>query len=202
VKRVISLSLSASLFAFTTSLFASDEVTLECQKATADEISSASIETNSLTTVLSCKTFVAQEEPVQEEVVAEAEENEAVEEESAPEVALAEEPAVTMLPMMGDEPVEITVTDKTVKDGQKYYLKKCKKCHGNGTVGASMHTQGEWADLFNGFEKGQSEIMYQHKGTKVEKFFDDEKFINKYAVPLRDFLYNYGNDSGNVPSCG
>jgi cytochrome c5 len=197
VKKIV---LSISALVATTSLFASD-VTLECQKATAEEISSASIETNSLMTVLSCKPYVASEEPEVQEVAVVEETDEVVEEAHAPQVALVEEPAVSLLPM-DDAPIEITVTEATVKSGQKYYLKKCKKCHGNGTVGASMHSQDEWAELFNGFENGQAEIIEQHKGTKVEKFFDSDKFKDKYGIPLRDFLYNYGNDSGNVPSCG
>jgi len=86
-----------------------------------------------------------------------------------------------------------------IKKGQKIYLKKCKKCHGNGTKGAAMHTQAEWNDLF---DADAAKIIEAHKGSKAEKYFNGKKFIGKYAPHLKDFLHEYGNDSGNVPSCG
>jgi cytochrome c553 len=85
-----------------------------------------------------------------------------------------------------------------IKKGQKTYLKKCKKCHGNGTKGASMHTQDEWEELF---EDNAAMIIEQHKGTKGEKYFNGKRF-GKKAPHLKDFLFEYGSDSGNVPSCG
>ncbi len=86
-----------------------------------------------------------------------------------------------------------------IKKGQKVYLKKCKKCHGNGTKGAAMKSQDEWEEAF----EDDAEIFIEwHKGTKAEKFVSGDKFKTKYAPNLKDFLYEYGNDSGNVPSCG
>ncbi len=84
-----------------------------------------------------------------------------------------------------------------VKKGQKAYLKSCKKCHGNGTKGAAMKAQDEWEELF---EDNAALIKEKHKGDKSEKFFNGKKF-EKLAPHLKDFLYEYGNDSGNVPSC-
>lgn len=91
-----------------------------------------------------------------------------------------------------------TTASAEIKKGQKGYLKTCKKCHGNGTKGAAMQTQDEWAGLF---ADGGAGIKAKHKGTKAEKFFNSKKF-KKYAPHLKDFLYQYGSDSGNVPSCG
>ena len=85
-----------------------------------------------------------------------------------------------------------------IKKGQKTYLKTCKKCHGNGTKGASMKTQEEWEELF---AEGGELIIEKHEGSKAEKFFGGKKF-KKSAPHLKDFLYQYGSDSGNVPSCG
>ncbi len=85
-----------------------------------------------------------------------------------------------------------------VKKGQKGYLKKCKKCHGNGTKGASMQTQDEWTELF---EEDGAMIIEKHEGTKAEKWFGGDGF-KKLAPHLKDFLHHYGSDSGNVPSCG
>lgn len=36
-----------------------------------------------------------------------------------------------------------------IKKGQRSYLKKCKRCHGNGTKAASMKTQEAWNGLLN-----------------------------------------------------
>ncbi len=85
-----------------------------------------------------------------------------------------------------------------VKKGQKSYLKMCKKCHGNGTKGAAMKSQDEWEEAF---EDDAKIFKEWHAGTKAEKFVNGSKFA-KYAEDLKDFLYEYGNDSGNVPSCG
>jgi cytochrome c2 len=86
-----------------------------------------------------------------------------------------------------------------IKKGQKIYLKKCKKCHGNGTKGAAMKSQDEWEEAF----EDDAEIFIEwHKGSKAEKFVQGKKFKTKHAPNLKDFLYEYANDSGNVPSCG
>lgn len=91
-----------------------------------------------------------------------------------------------------------TTASADIKKGQKGYLKTCKKCHGNGTKGASMQTQDGWTALF---EDKAALIIEKHKGTKGEKFFGGKKF-KKLAPHLKDFLFQYGSDSGNVPSCG
>ena len=90
------------------------------------------------------------------------------------------------------------MADGDVKKGQKAYLKNCKKCHGNGTKGAAMKTQDEWEELFEEDGKG---IIDAHQGDKSEAFFKGDKF-QKLAPHLKAFLYEYGSDSGNVPSCG
>ena len=84
-----------------------------------------------------------------------------------------------------------------IKKGQKAYLKQCKKCHGNGTKGAAMKTQEEWERAFN--EDGKV-FKQWHRGTKGEKYVHGKKF-KKYAPHLKDFLHEYGSNSGNTPSC-
>lgn len=91
-----------------------------------------------------------------------------------------------------------TAASADVKKGQKAYLKTCKKCHGNGTKGAAMKTQDEWEELF---EDDAELLVEAHKGDKSEKFFAGKKF-KKLSPHLKDFLYEYASDSGNVPSCG
>jgi hypothetical protein len=61
-----------------------------------------------------------------------------------------------------------------------------------------MHTQAEWEALF---ANNAENIIKAHIGTKAEAEFSSEGFKAK-AQDLRDFLFMYGNDSGNVPSCG
>ncbi|MFA6188038.1 MAG: c-type cytochrome [Sulfuricurvum sp.] len=91
-----------------------------------------------------------------------------------------------------------TTASADIKKGQKAYLKTCKNCHGNGTKGAAMHTQAEWEDLF---ANGGENIIKKHAGTKAEAFFGGSTFKGT-SQDLRDFLFEYGSDSGNVPSCG
>ena len=85
-----------------------------------------------------------------------------------------------------------------IKKGQKAYLKQCKKCHGNGTKGAAMKTLEEWTAAFVDDNAG---FKAWHKDTKGEKYANGKKF-KKYSEHLKDFLYEYASDSGNVPSCG
>jgi cytochrome c2 len=94
-----------------------------------------------------------------------------------------------------------TFASADIKKGQKYYLKDCKKCHGNGTKGAAMLDQDEWADMF---ADDAEEIKATHEDSenkKAIKYFNSKKF-KKHAPHLKDFLYEYGADSGNVPACG
>lgn len=91
-----------------------------------------------------------------------------------------------------------TTASADIKKGQKAYLKQCKKCHGNGVKGAAMKTQDEWEEAF---EEDAELFKEWHEGTDGEKYVNGKKF-KKYAPHLKDFLYEYGSDSGNVPSCG
>lgn len=77
--------------------------------------------------------------------------------------------------------------------GQKLYLKKLKKaCDMNGAKMAGKHTQDEWEELK---ESGKLEDEIKAQCPNV-KDVDD-----KYLPDLFDFFYEYGSDSGNVPSC-
>ncbi|MCJ7766168.1 MAG: c-type cytochrome [Thiovulaceae bacterium] len=91
-----------------------------------------------------------------------------------------------------------TAANADIKKGQRAYLKECKKCHGNGTKGAALKTQAGWAE---GFADDAAVFKAWHKGTKGEAFANGRRF-QRSAADLKDFLYEYGSDSGNVPSCG
>lgn len=91
-----------------------------------------------------------------------------------------------------------TASADNVLKGQNAYLKNCKECHGNGTKGSAMNTQAGWEKLF---DNDGAEIIKKHKGKDGEDLFNSAKF-QKLAPYLKEFLYKYGSDSGNVPSCG
>ena len=84
-----------------------------------------------------------------------------------------------------------------IKKGQKLYLKTCKTCHGNGAKGASIKTQEEWDDFF---ANDVAKIIKKHATTPPKPFFDGDGFKSQ-SKDMRDFLFEYGSDSGNVPTC-
>ncbi len=92
-----------------------------------------------------------------------------------------------------------TTANADIKTGQKAYLKECRNCHGNGTKGAAMKTQHEWSEAF----KDDAKLFREwHKDDKrAMQIINSDKF-ESYVPHLRDFLYHYGSDSGNVPTCG
>lgn len=77
--------------------------------------------------------------------------------------------------------------------GQKLYMKKLKKaCHMSGDKMAQKHTQEEWLKL-----KEDGKLKEE-----IQKICPDlKKLKDKYVPDLFDFFYEYGSDSGNVPSC-
>jgi mono/diheme cytochrome c family protein len=93
--------------------------------------------------------------------------------------------------------LSVATTSAKVSKGKKLYLQKCKSCHGNGTRGAAMQTMDEWNDLF---AEDAIEIKEKHEGTNAKKYFNS-KIFKRNAPHLRDFLHEFGSDSGNVPSC-
>jgi len=92
-----------------------------------------------------------------------------------------------------------TTANADVRKGQKAYLKMCKKCHGNGTKGAAMKTQAEWQEAF---DNNAALFKSWHKNDEKANELVNSKKFEKLAPHLKDFLYEYGSDSGNVPSCG
>ncbi len=85
-----------------------------------------------------------------------------------------------------------------INKGKRTYMKKCKVCHGNGVKGAKLKTQAEWN---NAFANDAAEFKAWHKGTKAEEYVNSKSFEKKMEN-LKDFLHEYGSDSGKEPSCG
>jgi hypothetical protein len=89
--------------------------------------------------------------------------------------------------------IAVTSVSADPARGQKLYLKKLKKsCGVNGAKMAGKHTQDQWEELKNG-GKLEDEIKAICPNVKDVK--------DKYLPDLFDFFYEYGSDSGNVPSC-
>ena len=79
-----------------------------------------------------------------------------------------------------------------VAKGQKLFIKKLKKpCGFDGGDMAKKHTQSEWKAIQ---EAGKL-------NDELSKFCPNAKPLKeKYISHVYDFLHNYANDSGNVPS--
>ena len=78
-----------------------------------------------------------------------------------------------------------------VAKGQKLYQKNYKKaCNMSGAKMAGMHTQDEWEEL-----RDEGKLL-DFLNSKC-----DGKVQEKHLEHLYDFFYEYGSDSGNVPSC-
>jgi hypothetical protein len=86
-----------------------------------------------------------------------------------------------------------TTATADVAKGQKLYSKKLKKACGiSGAAMAGKHTQAEWQEIN---EAGNLKKEIQTICPDVKKLKD------KYLPHFYDFFYEYGSDSGNVPSC-
>ena len=78
-----------------------------------------------------------------------------------------------------------------VAKGQKLYQKIYKKsCGMSGAKMAGSHTQDEWEEM-----KEEGKLLDYLNGKC------DGKVQEKHLEHLYDFFYEYGSDSGNVPSC-
>lgn len=86
-----------------------------------------------------------------------------------------------------------TVASANAAKGQKLYLKKLKKaCGMNGAKMSAKHSQDEWEAI-----KEDGKLLHEIK-TICPKV---KKVRARYLPDLYDFFYEFGNDSGNVPSC-
>ena len=88
-----------------------------------------------------------------------------------------------------------TTASASVEKGQKLFTKKLKKACGiSGAAMAGKHSQGEWTEI-NEAGNMASEIKNICPDVK------DGSLKGKYLPHYFDFFHEYGNDSGNVPSC-
>ncbi|MDO9266026.1 MAG: cytochrome C [Sulfurimonas sp.] len=93
--------------------------------------------------------------------------------------------------------------DAAVYKGQSEYVKKCVKCHKAGQAFVATKKKREWSALMK--DKGQklAEIHLESddKGVEESHEYFESKIYSKNSKHLKDFLFEYASDSGNVPAC-
>jgi hypothetical protein len=114
---------------------------------------------------------------------------------------MKEFPMKKLLMTLASVAIAVSVAQADVKSGQKAYLKTLKASFAmNGTKFAAEHSVSEWEELFANGAKG----FIKEYG---ERFPQAQAILNNPAnagklQDIGDFVKEYGNDSGNVPSCG
>jgi hypothetical protein len=89
----------------------------------------------------------------------------------------------------------VTTASADVAKGQKLFTKKLKgTCGMTGAAMAGKHSQGEWEDI-----KDEGKLADEIK--KLCPAVKDADLKDKFLEDYYDFFHEYGNDSGNVPSC-
>ena len=84
--------------------------------------------------------------------------------------------------------------------GQKVYLKKFKSQFDmNGAKFAATHSQDEWEELFEDDAEGFIK-EFSERYPKAAPYLSNPKTLKKIML-IKDFVIEYANDSGNVPSC-
>lgn len=106
-----------------------------------------------------------------------------------------------LLMILASVALMVSVAQADVKAGQKAYLKTLKASFAmNGTKFAAEHSVAEWEALFADGAKGFIK-EYSERFPKAEKILNNPRNAAKLQ-DIGDFVKEYGNDSGNVPSCG
>ena len=83
--------------------------------------------------------------------------------------------------------------------GQKLFQKKMKSvCGKSGAVFAASHSQMEWEVAK---EEGKFTSMMIEACPAGSDLIKSDKFQKKFKTHLFDFVYEFANDSGNIPSC-
>ncbi len=84
--------------------------------------------------------------------------------------------------------------------GQKVYLKTFKsQFNMNGAKFAVLHSQDEWEELFEDDAEGFIQ-EFSERFPKAAPYLSNPKTLKKIML-IQDFVIEYANDSGNVPSC-
>ena len=83
--------------------------------------------------------------------------------------------------------------------GTRIYQKKLKSvCGISGAVFAAKNDQMTWEEAK---ENGELGAVMTKACPAGADFFSSDKFEDKYAEHLYDFVHKFASDSGNIPSC-
>ncbi len=105
---------------------------------------------------------------------------------------------VTLAALLGLSVLSTTVYADAAK-GQKLYTKKLKDvCGVSGAKFAASHSQMEWETAKDDGTLSELFIGACPAGADV---INSDKFQKKFQSHIYDFVYEYANDSGNVPAC-
>lgn len=97
--------------------------------------------------------------------------------------------------------VGIASLDAAVYKGQREYVKKCRKCHGDGQELLASRSVEEWEEMMR--QKGKLLAGLHQRNRDAEEsweYFKSEKYRDR-AKHLEDFMKEYASDSGKVPAC-
>jgi len=110
--------------------------------------------------------------------------------------------AMKKLPMiLASVILAAAVAQADVKSGQKAYLKMLKVSFAmNGTKFAAEHSVAQWQELFANGAAGFIK-EYSERFPKAQAILTNPSNAAKLQ-DIGDFAKEYGNDSGNIPSCG
>ena len=91
--------------------------------------------------------------------------------------------------------------DAAVYKGQREYVKKCRKCHGDGQKLMASRDKMGWERLMKNNGEPLAKLHLENdKAKKSWDYFEDKQFRKK-AKHLENFMLEYASDSGNVPAC-
>lgn len=92
-----------------------------------------------------------------------------------------------------------TAASADADKGQRIYLKKLKSvCGMSGGVFAAKNDQATWKEAKD--NGTLSEVMTKACPAGA-KFFQSDKFKDKFSSDLYDFVNKFASDSGNIPAC-
>ncbi|ABB44143.1 conserved hypothetical protein [Sulfurimonas denitrificans DSM 1251] len=93
--------------------------------------------------------------------------------------------------------------DAAVYKGQREFVRECVECHKTGQVFVATKNKKEWNAIMKNSGEKLVEIHLQSKEKSAgpsHEYFQNKIFV-KNLKHLRDFLFEYAGDSGNVPAC-
>ena len=85
--------------------------------------------------------------------------------------------------------------------GQKYYLKACSACHGDGNRGGNLYSSTEWKYLFFDNAKDLKKLHIGEDGEKQVIQYLESKEFNHEKKKMLKFLQEFSYDSDTIPTC-